>query len=249
MSLDLKLKGKRVLITGGARGLGKAFCLEFAKQGANIAFNYSKSEEAALETKNEVLNLNVKCLSFKNSVTDGSALLKMSKSITDEWGGIDILINNAGVSQPLPFALMEEEDWDAVMNVNVKGMFLTTKAVLRIMMKQKKGAIINIGSLAGTKMIEAPVHYYTSKAAVKGFTESLAKEISSYGVRVICLAPGLLEDGVARNLPEYKMADYLKYCSLGRIGTLDEVAKFACFLASDLNSYMSGETILIDGGI
>lgn len=249
MRLDLKLKGKRVLITGGARGLGKAFCLEFAKQGANVAFNYSKSEEAAEETKVEISKLNVKCLSFKNSVTDSSALQKMAKAITDEWGGIDILINNAGVSQPLPFALMEEEDWDAVMNVNVKGIFLTTKAVLRIMMKQKKGAIINIGSLAGTKMIEAPVHYYTSKAAVKGFTEALAKEISSYGVRVICLAPGLLEDGVARNLPEYKMDDYLKYCSLGRIGTLEEVAKFACFLASDLNSYMSGETILIDGGI
>jgi 3-oxoacyl-[acyl-carrier protein] reductase len=249
MNFELKLRGKRILVTGGARGLGKAICLEFAKQGANVAFNFSKSDDAAEQTKAEILKLNVKCLSFKNSVSDSVALQKMAKAITEEWGGVDILINNAGVSQPLPFALMEEEDWDAVMNVNLKGVFLTTKAILRIMMKQKKGAIINIGSLAGTKMIEAPVHYYTSKAAVKGFTEALAKEISSYGVRVLCLAPGLLEDGVARNLPDYKMADYLKYCSLGRIGTLEEVAKFACFMASDLNSYMSGETILIDGGI
>ena len=117
------------------------------------------------------------------------------------------------------------------------------------MIRRKRGVILNIGSLAGVRMIEAPVHYCASKAAIKGLTEALAKEVARYGIRVLCLAPGLLEDGVGRNLPDHRLADYLKHCALGRLGDLDEVARFAAFLVSDANSYMSGETVVIDGGL
>src|SRR5207248_6109718 len=130
-----------------------------------------------------------------------------------------------------------------------KGTFVTTRAALRGMIRRKAGAILNIGSLAGVRMMEAPVHYYTSKAAVKGMTEAVAKEVARYGIRVNCLAPGLLEDGVGRNLPEHRLTDYLKHCALGRIGRFDEVAQLAAFLVSDGNGYMSGETVVIDGGV
>ena len=186
---------------------------------------------------------------FRVSVLDLPGTEAMVALIEREWGAIDILVNNAGVSQNMPLALMEEEDWDRVMDVNVKGTFLTSKAVLRGMIRRKRGVVLNIGSLAGVRMIEAPIHYCASKAAVKGLTEALAKEVARYGIRVNCLAPGLLEDGVGRNLPDHRLADYLKHCALGRLGGLDEVARFASFLVSDCNGYMSGETVVIDGGL
>src|SRR5216110_3545293 len=186
---------------------------------------------------------------FQVSVLDAAATAAMVAEIEREWGAVDILVNNAGVSQNLPLALMEEEDWDRVMDVNVKGTFLTAKAVLRGMIRRKRGVVLNIGSLAGVRMIDAPIHYCASKAAIKGLTEALAKEVARYGIRVLCLAPGLLEDGVGRNLPDHRLADYLKHCALGRIGCFEEVAHFASFIVSDANSYMTGETVLMDGGL
>ena len=167
------------------------------------------------------------------------------REIERDWGAIDILVNNAGVSQNLPLALMEEEDWDHVMDVNVKGTFLTSRAVLRGMIRRKRGVVLNIGSLAGVRMIEAPVHYCASKAAIKGLTEALAKEVARYGIRVLCLAPGLLEDGVGRNLPEHRLADYLQaLLARPRSARSTRSPGFAAFLVSDANSYMSGETIV-----
>jgi NAD(P)-dependent dehydrogenase (short-subunit alcohol dehydrogenase family) len=171
----------------------------------------------------------------------------MVGELEKDWGGIDILVNNAGLTQILPFALIDEEDWDHVMDINVKGTFLTSRSALRGMIRRKRGVVLNIGSLVAVRMMEAPVHYCASKAAVKGLSEALAKEVARYGIRVLCLAPGLLEDGVGRNLPDYRLADYLRHCSLGRLGGLAEVARFAAFLVSDANSYMSGETVVIDG--
>jgi 3-oxoacyl-[acyl-carrier protein] reductase len=135
------------------------------------------------------------------------------------------------------------------MDVNVKGAFLTARAVLKGMIRRRGGVILNIGSLAGVRMIDAPVHYCASKAALKGLTQALAKEVARYQIRVLCLAPGLLEDGVGRNLPEHRLADYVKHCALSRVGTFAEVARFAAFLVSDANSYMSGETVVMDGGL
>lgn len=243
------LAGKRVLITGASRGLGRAMALRFAREGARVAFTWSKDQQGADATLAALKEVSPEARAYKASVLDAPATEALLKDLEAAWGGLDVLVNNAGISQPLPIALLEEEDWDRVMDVNVKGTFLTTRAALKGMIRRKAGVILNIGSLAGARMIEAPVHYYTSKAAIKGFTEVLAKEVARYQIRVLCLAPGLLEDGVSRNLPEHRLKDYLKHDALGRVGTLDEVAALAAFLISDRNSYMNGETVIVDGGL
>ena len=243
------LSGKRALVTGGSRGLGRALCAVFAENGADVAFNYSSDQEGADGTLKDILAHERRALAFRASVLDDAALNRMVKEIEEQWGGIDILVNNAGVSQPLPLPLMEEPDWDLVMDVNAKGPFLVSRAVLRGMIRRRAGTILNIGSLAGLRLIEAPVHYAASKAAIKGFTQALAKEVARYNIRVNCLAPGLLEEGVGQSLPEHRLQEYLKHVSLRRVGTLEEVAKFAAFLVSGRNSYMNGETILMDGGL
>ena len=239
------LDGKRALVTGGSRGLGQALCRGFAAAGARVAFTWTRDEDGARATAESCPGARA----FRVSVLDIPASEAMAAALEKEWGGVDILVNNSGVSQAFPIALLEEEDWDHVMDVNVKGAFLTCKAVLPGMIRRKAGVLLNIGSLAGARMLAAPVHYCTSKAALKGMTQAMAKELARYGIRVLCLAPGLLEDGVSRNIPDYSLADYLKHCALGRVGTFAEVADFAAFLVSDLNTYMNGETIVMDGGL
>jgi 3-oxoacyl-[acyl-carrier protein] reductase len=235
------------LVTGGSRGLGRALCTAFAAHGAEVAFSWNTHQSAADETVALCAQQGSTARAFRASVLDGVAIASMLKELEQQWGAVDILVNNAGISQNLPVALMEEEDWDLIMDTNVKGAFLMSRAVLRGMFRRKAGVILNLGSLAGVRMIEAPVHYYTSKAAIKGFTEALAKEVARHNVRVLCLAPGLLEEGVGRNLPDHKREDYLRHCALGRVGTLAEVAEFAAFLVSDKNSYQSGATVVMDG--
>lgn len=245
----MRLSGKRVLVTGGARGLGRALCLTFAKHGAKVAFTYAKNEEAAASLSAELAAKGAEARAARLSVTDAKGTEAFVKELEAAWGAVDVLVNNAGVTQNLPIALLEEDDWDKVMDTNVKGAFITSKAVLRGMIRRKAGVILNVGSLAGERMIEAPVHYCTSKAALRGFTEALAKEVARHQIRVLNLAPGLLEDGVGRNLPDYRLADYLKHCALGRVGTFDEIAELAAFLISDENGYMSGATVIADGGV
>lgn len=243
------LSGKRALVTGGSRGLGRALCEALSAAGADVAFNYSSDHRGAEAALGAIERNGRHGLAFQVSVLDEPGLARMVKEIEEKWGGLDVLVNNAGVSQPLPLPLMEVADWDMVMDVNAKGQFMVSRAVLRGMIRRRSGAVLNIGSLAGLRLIEAPVHYAASKAAIKGFTQSLAKEMARYNIRVNCLAPGLLEEGVGQSLPEHRMKEYLRHVSLGRLGTLDEVAKFATFLVSDRNSYMNGETILMDGGL
>lgn len=238
-----------MLISGGSRGLGQALCDNLSKEGAKIAFNYSSDVQGAQKTRDIITENNSECNFFKASVLDEEAIKKMVNEILNKWGRIDILINNAGVSQPLPIALIDQEDWDNVLDVNIKGYYLLTRAVLPSMIRLKSGVILNIGSIAGLRPIASPVHYSASKAAVKGFTEALCKEIGRYNIRINCLAPGLLESGVGQNLPEYRIQQYLEHVSLGRLGTTYEVAKFATFLVSDRNSYMNGTTIIMDGGL
>ena len=242
------LDGEVALVTGGSRGLGQAMARVFAGEGARVAFSYTRDEAGSHKTL-ELCGGAGRARAFQASVLDPDATASMVAEIERDWGSIDILVNNAAVSQNMPLALMEEDDWDRVMDVNVKGTFLTARAVLRGMIRRKRGVVLNMGSLAGVRMIDAPVHYCASKAAIKGLTEALAKEVARYGIRVICLAPGLLEDGVGRNLPEHRLADYLKHCALGRVGTFDEVARLAAFLVSGGNGYMSGETVIADGGV
>ncbi len=239
------LAGRVALVTGGSRGLGRAICATLAREGARVIFNYARRDDEAAAAVAEIPGARA----HKVSVLDRAGLLAMVKGIEAEHGGIDILVNNAGVGQVVPLALMEEEDWDKMMSINVKGAFLASQAVLRGMVRQKRGRILNISSLAGVKMMQAPVHYSAAKAALKGFTEALAKEVGRYGITVNCLAPGILEDGVAENLPRARRDEYLRHCALGRTGTFAEVAEVAAFLVSDRNSYMNGSTIVLDGAV
>jgi NAD(P)-dependent dehydrogenase (short-subunit alcohol dehydrogenase family) len=243
------LSKKRVLVTGGSRGLGEAICRACADEGADVAFTYTRDDETAAATKAAIEARGRRALAFRVSVLDMEATAKMLKDIDAAWGALDVLVNNAGVTGNLPLALIEEEDWDHVIDTNVNGVFFTSKAALRGMIRRKTGVILNIGSLAGTRMLEAPIHYCASKAALVGLTRALSKEVARHGIRVNCLAPGLLEDGVGKNLPDYKLADYLKHCAIGRVGTFDEVARLAAFMVSDANAYMSGETVVMDGGV
>jgi 3-oxoacyl-[acyl-carrier protein] reductase len=243
------LDGRVALVTGGSRGLGRAICLTLAREGADVAFNFSRNDADAASLLEQIRATGVRGYAFKTSVLDKAGLQKLARELEVEPGHVDILVNNAGVGQVVPLALMEEADWDQVMSVNVKGAFLTTQAVMRGMIKRRQGRILNISSLAGVKMMEAPVHYSAAKAALKGFTEALAKEIGRYGITVNCLAPGILEEGVSANLPESRLGDYLRHCALGRKGTLSECAEVVAFLVSDRNSYMNGATIVLDGGV
>lgn len=233
----MKLSGKRCLVTGGSRGLGRAICTALSAEGARVAFTYTRNAEHDHGQ------------AFCVSVLDVAGTNTMVQTLEKEWGGIDVLINNAGISQALPMALLEEDDWDRVMDVNVKGTYLTSRAVARGMMRRKSGTILNIGSLAGERMLEAPIHYCASKAAVAGMTRAMAKELSRHNVRVLCLAPGLLEDGVGKNVPEHRLADYLSHVSLKRLGTLDEIARLATFLVSDESGYLNGDVVVADGGL
>jgi NAD(P)-dependent dehydrogenase (short-subunit alcohol dehydrogenase family) len=236
-------------VTGGSRGLGRAICLALARDGARVAFNYAKSEKEAAATLEELRALGGQAFAFRASVLDRVALADMVKQLEAEAGTVDILVNNAGIGQVVPLALMEEADWDRMLDTHVKGAFLSTQAVLRGMVHQKRGRILNVSSLAGVKMMQAPVHYSTAKAALKGFTEALAKEIGRYGITVNCIAPGILEEGVSDHLPPAKKDEYLRHCALRRTGTLAEVADVCAFLVSDRNSYMNGATIVVDGAV
>lgn len=242
------LKDKNIFITGASRGLGQSMALTFAKEGANIFFNFASDDKGALETKTLLEKEGVKVETFKASVTSKKEMEDVFFKIKSMNIVIDILVNNAGVSEALPFPLQDEKDWKRIIDTNVNGIYNVTHTFLPPMIRARKGVILNIGSLAGEKMIAAPVHYCTSKAALKGLTASLSKEVGRYGIRVLCLAPGLLKEGVASNLPENLVEEYVEHISLRRTGEFEEVSKMAAFLISDFNSYMSGQSVVIAGG-
>ena len=243
------LDGRTAIVTGGARGLGRAICVALATDGADVAFNYLRDDEAAAATVAAITALGRRAWSFKVSVLDRAGLRAMAAEVVAATGAIDVLVNNAGHGQVVPLALMEEEDWDRMLDTHVKGAFLATQAVLRTMIKQRRGRVLNVSSLAGVKMLEAPVHYSTAKAALKGFTESLAKEIGRYGITVNCVAPGVLDEGVSDHLPPARREEYLRHCAMRRLGRLDEAAAVVAVLASDRASYLNGSTIVVDGGV
>jgi NAD(P)-dependent dehydrogenase (short-subunit alcohol dehydrogenase family) len=244
-----RLSGKRCLVTGGSRGLGLELCLAFAREGAKVAFTYSRNDADAADARARLAETGCEPLSFKGSAADSAHVQATVAALQKAWGGVDILVNNAGVNQILPIALLEEADWDRVMDVNVKGAYLFSRACLKSMIRARKGQILNIGSFSSERVVEAPVHYAAAKSALRGFTEALAAEVGRYAIQVNLLSPGLLDVGLARTLPQHRIAEYLGQAALGRLGTAAEVAKMAVWLVSDENAFMTGAKLSVDGGL
>ncbi len=241
------LDGRTAFVTGGTGAIGSAIVRSLAQHGARVGFSFHEQEDKAREFERELTRNRAKA--YHLDVLNKAESAKVAEQVAQDLGAVDILVNNAGVTQIMPFALIEEEDWDRVMDVNVKGMFLVTKAFVRSMIRRKMGAVVNLGSLAGMRVLEVPVHYATAKSAVVGFTLSLARELSRYNVRVNAVVPGLLDGGVSSNVPDKQREDYLQHCSLGRAGKPEEVAELVAFLASDRAGYINAQAIHIDGGV
>ena len=249
--MEISLKGKRVIITGGTRGIGRAIALKLAESGASLVINYHRNEEAAEETAAAIAKVGQAPVLVRGNASEAKFGRELLAKAIEAFGGVDILVNNAGVSHNTPFLLLEEEEWNDAVNVNINALFAVTQPVLRHMIdKRIKGRVLNITSVCGVRPVAAvPVHYAATKAAIVGFTYTLAKEVGRYNILVNGIAPGLIETAFARNLPETRHEDFKKFCPLRRIGNPEEVANLATFMVSDLNSYMTGETVVVSGGL
>jgi 3-oxoacyl-[acyl-carrier protein] reductase len=246
--LSLLLEGKRAFITGGTRGIGAALCEVFAREGADVAFNFNEREDLAQQTIARVEAHNRRALAFKISITDRVALKKMTRDLVEQWGGIEILVNNAAINRGDNFATTTDRAWDEVINTNVNGLFAVTKPIYKQMIRQRKGAILNITSIGAIRALPTSVHYATSKAAVIGFTKCLSREAATFGIAVNAIAAGIFDTDLAHTLPERLLQMHEFWVSRGRLGRPDELAEYAAFMVSDRNSFMNGEVVIVDGG-
>ena len=246
--MSLLLEGKRAFITGGTRGLGAAMCEVFAREGADVAFNYHSREELAEQTSEKIRAHGRRAAAFKISVTDRVGLKRMTRELVEQWGGIDILVNNAAINRGDNFATTTDRAWDEVINTNVNSLFAVTKPVYKQMIRQRKGSILNITSIGAIRALPTAVHYATSKAAVIGFTKCLSREAATFGVTVNAIAAGIFDTELAHELPERLIQMHQFWAAAGRMGRPAELAEIAAFLVSDRNSFMNGEVIIVDGG-
>ncbi len=245
----MHLGEKVALITGASRGIGRAIAITMAQAGADVIVNYSGSEEAAQETVDAILALGKKAIKIKANVADAEEVAAMIKESQETFGRIDILVNNAGITRDGLLMRMKDEDWDAVMNINLKGTYLVTKAVSKLMMKQRSGRIINLSSVVGVTGNAGQANYSASKAGVIGFTKSCAKELASRGITVNAIAPGFIHTDMTEVLPEKVKEEMIHQIPLQRMAEPMEVATVATFLASDFASYVTGQVINVDGGM
>lgn len=243
------MSGKIALVTGGSGSIGAEICRAFTRHGASVAFTWHSREDRARELAAELEGQGRRCVHGRVEATDRLAIEAFVTRTEKELGPIDVLVNNLGAIQVMPFALIEEDDWDRLIGINLKSMFLFAKAAARGMIRRRSGAIVNIGSIAGSRVVEAPVHYATAKAGVTGFTVSLAKELSPYGIRVNALALGLLEGGIGNSASEGLLREHRQFCTLGRTGSPTEVAEVVAFLASSRGGYINAQTVVVDGGL
>ncbi len=245
--MDLQLKDKVVFLTGGTGDIGRRMIEVYREEGAVVVFLYRRAQQKAAELTARFGG--DRCIGYQADILDQGRIADIAREVFQKFNGIDILVNNAGITDVLPFPLIEEQDWDECMDVNTKGAFFVTKEVARYMIKNRSGAIVNIGSLAGERILEVPVHYAAAKAAMTGFTLALAKEMSRFNIRVNCVVPGLIEGGVGRNVTEKQKRQYLEFCTAKRLGEPKEVADLVVFVSSNRAAYINGQIIHIDGGI
>ena len=244
--MSLLLEGKRAFITGGTRGIGAALCEVFAREGADVAFNYGSRDDLAEETLAKIEAHGRRAKSSKVSVIDRFGMKHLTRELVQDWGGIDILINNVAINRGDNFATTTDRAWDEVINTNVGSLFAVTKPMYKQMIRQRAGAILNITSIGAIRALPTAVHYATSKAAMIGFTKCLSREAATFGVKVNAIAAGIFDTDLAQALPDRWLQMHEFW--VGRLGRPAELAEFAVFMCSDRNSYMNGEVVIIDGG-
>ena len=241
--------GKVALVTGGSRGIGRAICVELARLGANVALCYAGNAQSAEETVSACEAFGVKALAVQCDVSDAQAVAGLVDAAIKEFGRIDILVYNAGITRDGLLMTMREENFDAVLDTNLKGAFLCMKAVTRPMMKQRYGRIVNLSSVVGLHGNAGQVNYAASKAGVIGMTKSAAKELATRGITVNAVAPGFIDTDMTAALPENARMGLLSTIPAGRLGAAEEVAKVVAFLASDEAAYVTGQVLAVDGGM
>lgn len=243
------LANKNVIITGASRGIGKGIAEVFAKNGANVAFTYSSSVEAANELENHLNSLEIKAKGYRSNAANFEEAQELVKNVLDDFGSIDVLINNAGITKDNLLMRMSEEDFDKVMDVNLKSVFNMSKAILRPMLKQRSGSVINISSVVGVKGNAGQANYSASKAGMIGFSKSMALELGSRNIRVNAIAPGFIETEMTAKLDEKTVAGWRETIPLKRGGTPEDIANACVFLASELSDYVTGQVLQVDGGM
>ena len=245
----MNFSGKTAVVTGGSRGIGRAVCLELAKGGANVVLCYAGNEAAANDTVAACEALGARALAVRCNVAEAGEVKALMDAAVQAFGRIDILVNNAGITRDGLLMMMKDEDFDAVINANLKGTFLCMKAVSRLMMRQRYGRIVNLSSVVGLRGNAGQVNYAASKAGVIGMTKSLAKELASRGVTVNAVAPGFMETDMTAAMPEAAKTATLAAIPMGRMGAAEDVAKTVAFLASEEAGYITGQVIAVDGGM
>ncbi|UOY93670.1 3-oxoacyl-[acyl-carrier-protein] reductase [Ectobacillus sp. JY-23] len=243
------LTGQVALVTGASRGIGRAVALDLARQGASIIVNYAGNEVKANEVVDEIKALGSAAIAVKADVANGEEVAELIKTATDAFGKIDILVNNAGITKDNLLMRMKEEEWDAVINTNLKGVFLCTKAVSRLMMRQRYGRIINVASVVGVTGNPGQANYVAAKAGVIGFTKTAAKELAARNITVNAIAPGFIVTDMTDILSEGIKDDLLKLIPLAKLGAAEDIANAVTFLASEKSGYITGQTLHVDGGM
>jgi len=241
--------GRAAIVTGGSRGIGRAIVEELARRGANVAFSFNQNREMADQLVTQIQSDGTRALAFQADVTDFAAAEAMVKAVKSEFGSVDYLVNNAGITRDKLIMMMSPDDWDAVVDTNLKGPFNVTKHAVSVMVRQRRGAILNIASISGVVGMAGQTNYSASKAGLIGFTKALAKEVGRRSVTVNALALGLIETDMTAALPDEYKQKMLEQIPLGRYGTVAEVARIALFLLSDDARYITGQVIQADGGL
>jgi 3-oxoacyl-[acyl-carrier protein] reductase len=247
--MQISLKDRIAVVTGGSRGIGRAIAMTLAAAGATVVVNYQRNAAAADETVAAITAANGAAISIQADVSVSADVERLFKTVLDQYGTVDILVNNAGITRDTLLLRMKEDDFDTVIDTNLRGVYLCTKAALRPMTRARSGRIINITSVVGLIGNAGQSNYAAAKAGIIGFTRAVAREMASRGITVNAVAPGYIETELTAGLGEQVRAAILEAIPLGRLGTPQDVANLVCFLASDAAAYITGQTLTVDGGM